>query len=215
MDYDIKENLRIFLHAKMRKIFEETREDKPTLDFDFIKTVKGFEKSDIKNPTYGYEFFNCNGHRCFIYFTGKNNQPLISIRIGDITSNGWYGTYGMLYRCMDEIDDIAKELHQLNDDLTKQAKINEIAKNSTKTWLKAIMQNQPYAYYTTEYKNKITLSVKLKNRMQLDIPIYFSRFQKIMPELLNTIRQYEKTVNENKIKVLISNSQPNQTWICQ
>ena len=55
----------------------------------------------------------------------------------------------------------------------------------------------------------------MKNRLQLDIPIYFSRFQKIMPELIDTIQQFEKTANEAKIKVLISNSKVNQQWKTQ
>ena len=75
-----------------------------------------------------------------------------------------------------------------------------------------MFQNQPYSYYTTESDNKITLSVKLKKSMQLDIPIYYKNFQKIMPELLNSIQQFEKTANESKIKVLISNSAVGEMW---
>jgi Tfp pilus assembly pilus retraction ATPase PilT len=124
----------------------------------------------------------------------------------------WDGTIGMLYRCMDEINNIAEEMRKLKGDLEKQEKINEIAKNSAKTWLKEVMKNQTYSYYTTEDENKIMLSIKMKNRVQLDIPIYYKRFQKIIPKLLETIQQFENTANKSNVKVLISNSRHNQQW---
>jgi len=216
MNSKIEQKLENFLREKLRKMYEETRDDKPRLDLTHIKTEKGFEKSDVKHPWWddGYAFSNNNGCQCFIYFKGKKKQKLITMAIDGISSrSGWYGTIGMLYRCMDDIDEIAKEFRQLKSDLEKQEKIEDIAKNSIKTWLKAVLQNQPYSFYATESENKITLSVKMKNRVQLDIPIYFSSFQKIMPELLNTIQQFEKTANESKIKVLISNCKINHHWI--
>jgi hypothetical protein len=191
----------------------ETRDDKTAFDMSFIKS-KGFEKADIQNDYWGdgYEFSNSNGCLCYLYFKGKGKQKVIFINIDGISSNGWYGSIGMLYRCMDEISSIAKELRELKGNLQKQEKINELAGNSIHTWLKTILQNQPYSYYTTTYKNKITLSVKLKNRAQLDIPLYFKNFQKIMPDLLPTIQQFEKTANESKLRVLINNSSTHQQW---
>ena len=215
MNYKNEIKLRDFLKEKLRKIYGETREDKSRLDISRIKTEKGFETSGVHHVRWGdgYAFSNNNGCQCFIYFEGKRMRKIITMSIDGISSSsGWYGTVGMLYRCMDDINEIAEEFRQLKSDLEKQEKIEDIAKNSIKTWLKAVLQNQPYSYYATVSENKITLSIKLKNRLQLDIPIYFSSFQKIMPELLNTIQQFEKTANEAKIKVLISNSQPNQQW---
>jgi len=113
---------------------------------------------------------------------------------------------------MDEINVIAEEFRKFKGEIEKEDRINEIAKSSINTWLKTVMQNQPYTYITSEDENKITLSVKIKYDRQLDIPIYCNRFQKIMPELLETIQQYEKITSEIKVKVLISNSR-HHPWI--
>ena len=230
MKPEIRQKLSRFLDDKLKKIYDETRDDKPKLDLSYIKTKKGYENSVVRHNNWGdgYEFSNSNGYQCYFYFKGgKRRIKLIRIKIDDISSSGWYGTIGMLYCCMDEIGGIAVEMRKLKDDLEKQEKelekkkkdlekmkkINEIAKNSIITWLKSHMQNQPYSYYTTESAHKITLSIKLKNSMQLDIPIYYSRFQKIMLELPETIQQFVNTVNNSKIKVLVRNSNPKQQWI--
>jgi len=213
MNFEIKIKLEKFLYSKFRTIYYETLRDKSKLDLDYIK-CKGFEKLDVQHCLWGngYDFFNNNACHCFLHFRGKNKQKHVSIMVDGIASYGWYGSVGMLYRCMDEIDGIANELRELRNNLEKQEKIDVIAKNSIKTWLKSIFQNQPYSYYTTESENKITLSIKLKHRTQLDIPIYYKRFQKIMPELLNTIQQFEEGVNKGKIKVLITNTGLHQEW---
>jgi len=226
IDYNVKRKLEKFLDDKLRKIFEETRDDKPALDLSYIKTEKGFENSIIQNNYGGgYVFSNSNNCCCYLYFNDKKKKKLISIAIDDIGSlHKWYGTVEMLYRCMDEINEIAKEFRQLKcnsekqekihvEKQVKQEKINEIYKNSAHTWLKTLMKNQPYSYYTTEDKNKITLSIKMKNNMQLDIPVYHNKFQKIIPKLSETIQQFEKTISKSNIRVLISDSRPNQQWI--
>jgi len=216
MNPQTQQKLRIFLNDKLNKIYNETRDDKPKLDLSYIKTQKGYEKSVIFDAFWGggYEFTNNNGYQCYFYFKGgKRKQQMISITIDNISSSGWYATVGMLYRCMDEIAVIAEEMRKYKDDLEKQKKINEIARNSANTWLKSVMQNQQYSYYTTESEHKITLSIKLKYGMQLDIPIYYNRFQKIMLELPETIQQFVNTVNNCKIKVSVRNSKPKQQWI--
>jgi len=215
MNYNNAKKLEKFLEDKMRKIYDETHDINPNLDVSFIEKVKGLKKTDVNHGWWGdgYAFSNGIGCQCFVYFKGKEKRKSVGISIDDIHSNGWYGTVGMLHRCMDEMDEIAKEFRQFKSDLEKQEKIDQIAKNSIKTWLKAILKNQPYSYYASVSDNKITLSIKLKNRIQLDIPIYYKNFQKIMPELLNTIQQFEKMANESKIKVLISNSAVGQKWI--
>ena len=231
MNSKINRKLEFFLGRKLGKMWRETQGDKSCFDLTHIKTKNGFEKSDVHDRWYGdgYAFSNNNGCQCILYLGVSKKRRLIAISIDGIRSlYAWYGNIKMLYRCMDEIDEIAVEFRQLKCDLGKQGKIKDIAQNSINTWLKAIMQNQTYSYYTTEYKNKITLSIKMKFRVQLDIPIYFSKFQKIMPELIDTIQLFEKTANEGKIiqlfektaneakiKVLIGYSKVNQQWIDQ
>ena len=125
MKSEIQKKLSNFLDYKLKKIYDETRDDKPKLDLSYIKTKKGYEKSDVNHYYWGdgYEFPNSNGYQCYFYFKGgKRRIKLISIKIDDISSCGWYGTIGMLYRCMDEIDGIAKEMRKLKVDLEKQEK---------------------------------------------------------------------------------------------
>jgi len=212
-----QQKLTNFLDEKIRKIVDETRNENPKLNLTYIKTAKGFENSIIRNRNWGdgYMFVNRSGYQCYLYFKGKWTGRTISITIDNISSSGCPGTIGTLFRCMDEIDVIAKEVQQLKNELEKQEKINIMAKNSINTWLKSVIQNQPYSFYTTEDENKITLSIKIKNGTQLDIPIYYKRFQKIMPILMETIQQFEETVNKSTVKVLICNSKPNQQWITQ
>ena len=220
MNYRIRKSLEKFLNEKMKKIHVAARDYDPQIDLSFIKTSKGFELADnswLCPDGFGtYRFHNNNGCQCyFIKFhrEEQKNKSTIEITIDYVCSYRWYETsVGILYRCMDEINEIAEEFRELKGELEKQDKINEIAKNSINTWLKALMQNQSYSYYTTESENKITLSIKIKNRMQLDIPVYYNRFQKIIHELPETIQEFEKISNKSKIKVLISNSSPNQQW---
>lgn len=209
--YNVEGKLVNFLNEKMGKIFDETIGYHPELDLSYIQQEKGFNKSltDHGWRGRGYKFTNSAGYHCFCSI---ERYYSIGIEIDNISSHMWDGTIGMLYRCMDEINNIAEEMRKLKGDLEKQEKINEIAKNSAKTWLKEVMKNQTYSYYTTEDENKIMLSIKMKNRVQLDIPIYYKRFQKIIPKLLETIQQFENTANKSNVKVLISNSRHNQQW---
>ena len=217
--HEINKKLEGFLEDKITKICRETQEIKEKLNLSYIKMEKSFEIMKIKDDfCYGYCFYNKNDFRCFL-FIYKDKGIDIKISINNISSRRLNGNISALYRCMDEINKIAEELQHLKYDLEKKIgmnkkleKITEITKTSINTWIKTVMQNQSYSYYITESEKKITLSIKLKNRTQLDIPIYFSRFQKIMSNLLETIQQFENTTNNSKNKVLITNSKINQKW---
>ena len=212
MKLKTQEKLKRFLDEKLKNIFYDTRDAHHGFNMYYIRSVKGFDMTDIQNNIWGngYSFFNSIGCHCNLHLDGKKNR--ICIEIDNISSSYWRGTIGMLYRCLDEINEIAGEFRKLKGDLEKQDKINDIAKNSIITWLKTLMQNLPYSYYTSENENKIILSIKMKNRVQLDIPVYYNRFQKIITELPETIQEFEKTAKKSKIKVLISNSRSGQLW---
>ena len=219
---DINDVLKDFLDEVIVIFDEETRENKSVLDLSYIKSVKGFEYTEFTDSCYGpgYCFTNSNGHKCFLCFYGKERTILIRIDIDDISSYYRPGTIESLYRCLDGLDIIADELSKLKsdlikqkNDLIKQKKQDEIVKNSIDVWLKILLSNQPYSYYTTKRENKTTLSVRLKNRTQLDIPIYYKSFQKIKPEILNLIQQIDKIDRETKIRMLISNTVDNKQWI--
>ena len=213
MNDTIKWKLERFLHNKISEISRERYDDRHRFSTSFIQNTKGFIVSDAR-LWWGdcYAFTDSKDVQCIIYCK-KNRQKSMTISIDGILSGRWMISVGMLYRCMDTMEKIAKEFRQLANDLEKEEKIVEMGRNSIHPWLKTILQNQPYSYYTTKDENKIVLSVKMENKMQLDIPIYLKSLQKIMPELLHTIQQFEKVIGEAKIKVLISNSNVNRQWI--
>jgi hypothetical protein len=229
MNHETRNKLQRFLNEKTHQIYRETREEKAVFDLAHIKTMAGF---DVKEETRNLR----NDKRELVpyedkYTIFKRNDPSCLLKVGIPRERGrvdacmgiddiWGYTYtfeknnvgGMVTRCLDEMDAITKELRALRAELEKQEKINDIAKNGINTWLKVILQNQPHPYYTTVAENKITLSIQLKNRLQLNIPIYFARFQKIMPNVLETIQQFGDCVNKGNMKITISNTSANQQW---
>ena len=232
----IEKKLVIFLNKKLREIIGDTQDDNSKYRKSLIISKKGFKVNslhDMIRRCKGYIFSNKNGCRCYLLYKGRPKREFICMEIDGISSSDLQGTIGGLYRCMDEIDEIAKEFRQIKKDLKKQKenlqkqaedlsdeqikheKVIKISQNSINTWIKMVMQNQQYSYYVSESENRITLSIKLKNNLQLDIPIYYSSFQKIIPVLLESIQQFENTANNSKIEVLIKNKIPKQQWINQ
>ena len=214
MNQESRKKLEKFLDEKMSVICRETKDISQILDMHYVKTAKGFDNNGINWDDCGYNFFNNNNCQCLFYYASKDGKRKQAIRISidKISSRRWRGSIGMLYRCMDEMNEIAEEFRKLKGELEKQEKIEELTKNSIYTWLNTIMKNQPYSYYIKESELKITLSVKLKYNTQLDIPIYYSNFQNIMPEVLETIQQFTENAEKRKIKALISNSKPHEQW---
>jgi len=174
---------------------------------------------------------------CYLLFKGKAKRTYIRIEFNGYRSFDMHGTIGALYRCLDELYYIAEETLLLMSGFKKQEKllfekqavlfekdtkryaknkkqekIEEISINSIHTWITAMMSNLQYTYYTVESRDKITLSMLLKDSKQLDIPIYYNNFHKIIPDLLETIQKFENAVKNSKIEVLINNNNPNQQW---
>jgi len=218
MNHESRKKLEKFLDEKTRVIYRETKNISGILDIHYVKTAKGFDNSRTDwgdDGSYDIDFFNGNNcqHLYYDYNSkGRKEKETISISIDNISSSRWCGSIGMLYRCMDEMNEIAEEFRKLKGELEKQEKIEELTKNSIYTWINTIMENQPYSYYIKESALKITLSVKLRYRTQLDIPIYYSDFQNIIPEVLETIQQFTENAEKIKIKALISNSKPYEQW---
>ncbi|MDR3235102.1 MAG: hypothetical protein LBT48_00030 [Prevotellaceae bacterium] len=160
---------------------------------------------------------------CHVYlFFGERRpeQPVsVSLSINEVKSSVWHGTPAMLYKCLDEFDSIEREflvmlskLEKLEKEQEKRKKIREITKNSAKTWIKELLKDSGYTYCIEEMDSKIALSVKMKNGTQLEIPIHYNRFQKIMPEVMNIIKEFERLLDEKGIKVLIVNARVKTKW---
>jgi hypothetical protein len=183
-----------------------------------------------------YEIINVSGNGCKVQFitiqTKKRSHNEVRVDfffdknyLSSITNplKGWDWTIsgaGLIYNFLAQLENIEKECRTFEaeeerkyKEEERKYKLRSIAQNSIQTWIKAILKDTSYAYYTDVKNYKITLSIRLKNNMQLNIPIYYKSFQKIIPEILTTIKQYENTVNNGKIKVLIANSSRSAQWI--
>jgi hypothetical protein len=111
-----------------------------------------------------------------------------------------------------DYEDLVVKLIEQEKEDEKQKKIYGIAANSIETWLDIVCKDISEPYYIKKDKNKIILSIQLWHKTQLDIPIYYSSFQNIMPKIINTIKVYTTTQKETQIKVLISNSSTKALW---
>ena len=114
---------------------------------------------------------------------------------------------------------IAQNFKSLEDDCLKQQneldkknKIFELSKNSTLTWLTNMFKDSDYTYSIEESSIRVMLSIKMKNNMQLNIPIYYKNFQKVMPKLMDFINEYEKLIENSDFKATVTNLKKTQSW---
>jgi hypothetical protein len=120
---------------------------------------------------------------------------------------------------LDHLDEFIKEYNELTlrliakeQEKERQKKIYAIAANSIEVWLNIICKDISAPYCIEKDKNKIILSVQLNHRTQLDIPIYYSSFRKIIPEIPSAIQFYKKMLGEAPLKALISNCLTKAPW---
>jgi hypothetical protein len=221
--------LRAFLNEKILALLEEARAlENPRIQ-DVIADLKSrksicdyvFEKEEKRWYDAIELLFSKKDSRIKVYCGAFNSEkkkwkssPLISIEFSNISSSRYYiERYPQLvYLLFEKAAQIETEFYKLKADVEKQEKIVQLSRSSVKTWLKTVMKGSGYQYYMTNDDNKITLSIRMNHGVQLDIPLYFRRFQKQMPDLLQTIKQYENLIANSKNKVLISNLKANEKW---
>jgi len=215
--------LRQFLNKKMdvfRRFNSEKsdwKEVEKELESGFFQGYKTKSGSTFRGDGYWLIYLNDD---CYTKFTiYKKGRYSFYLNFFEISSNGWYCSENFLRKAVQEMPKIAAEfealkgeLEILKGELEKQEKIVEMSQKSIHAYLAVTMQNSGYEYYTTNDEHKVLLSVKMKRGVQLDIPIYFLKFQTIMPKLIETIKNYEKTIHDNKVKVLISNLKKEVKW---
>jgi hypothetical protein len=225
-----RQKLQEFLNGKMRKMQDATK-DIPTRFNELIRVLQTGEINGYK-AEYGnkYGWYNSGGWQiskkpdCYVVLflenVGQGRTIRFNLSINEVTSNTYQGTTAMLYKCLDELDSIEQEflgmlpkLEKQEKEQEKRAKIKEITKNSAKMWVKELLKGSSYTYCIEEMDSKIVLSVKMKNGTQLDIPIHYNRFQKVMPEVMNIIKDVEKMIDEKDIKILILNTRVKNDWI--
>ena len=89
----------------------------------------------------------------------------------------------------------------------KQEKITQLKQTSAGDWINTLMKNSKYPYRIEQHlKTRLLLSVKVTNRIKLEIPVPYRHFQTIIPKLMETIQRYEACIKENEIMVFISDT---------
>lgn len=214
--YSTRNKLQKFLDDKIREIlygkYNSIGDDQWSEVINELKTKRFLgHKVELFKENYWKIFINID---CYVYCYSKKKRKMwvVGFTVNNISSSGYFSSPAVLKNSVIQLPKIIEEFEQLCAELEKREKIIEITQKSILTWLETIMPNSGYEYYTTNENSKVVLSVRMKRGVQLDIPIYFTKFQKIMPKLLETIKNYEKTVKENTVKILIRNLNRTETW---
>jgi len=107
-----------------------------------------------------------------------------------------------------------EEKNKQREEQIKQDRIKLLQHNSSEEWIKSLLKNTDYSYKIVKGNdNKLLLCIKMNGKQHLEIPIYYKSFQKIVPNLLDTIQQYENIVKNSPIRVLVKNSSPGEQWL--
>jgi hypothetical protein len=232
----IEQKLEAFLDKKVEAM-EEATKGSSTSCFGLANRLQTGEIHGYK-AAYRKEFGWCRsgGWRigskddCYVelYTENMGKEKIFRLRlaIGKAKSNSVDATIDLICKCLDELDGIEQEVINLMPKLEKQdaerkkmqekkTKIKEMTKKSALMWVKELMKNSGYTYNIDEMDSKIALSVKMKNGTQLEIPINYNRFQKVMPEVMNIIKEVERLLDEKGIKFLIVNEKLKTYWTNQ
>ena len=174
-------------------------------DFPHLKIELRFSNSNNHKPVFYVSIDETWSNWFYVYFnnisSGRNcSDDSLKIYI--------YFLYILAY----EIGNIEKSFYAYSANFEKEEKIKEISKNSIEVWLAATLKDRNYTYYISKEENKAMLSIRMKNGTQLDIPVYYKKFRKIMPNLIETIEKYEQMIDNTSVKVLISNLKIHQKW---
>jgi hypothetical protein len=87
----------------------------------------------------------------------------------------------------------------------KQVRIRSLQTKSAEEWVLSLMKNSKYPYRIEKTKGRLILSVKINNKQQLEVPVHFNSFQKEIPFLMDTIKQFEEFIKERKISGVLVN----------
>ncbi|MCL2727261.1 MAG: hypothetical protein FWD56_02620 [Bacteroidales bacterium] len=181
----------------------------------FTTTHPGFQMSEQKSKTqievevknrYG---FGCNV--CFyLDYVGLISDKLKFVFFGDgipsiyqhLSLNFSYHL-NIVYHYLALLEQISEKFSKLSklekeakteaeNEEIKQDRIKQLQGKSADEWIKSIMNNSVYPYMVEQFSDKCVVHVKVNARFQLSIPIFKKNFQKTVPFILETIRQYEE-----------------------
>jgi len=196
------------------------------LDF-FVLQHPQFKKEEYKSSTVRHiELSNDFGYGCdFIFFLNETGGfKTVEIRfLGSAKGNiNCADRLSFVYRYLAWLASLSEKFNQLSElkkeaenDRIKKERIRELQTNSAEEWLKNIMKDSIYPYRLEQSTATLTLHIKITPSRQICIPILKEKFQKTIPQILETIKQCEDFIKEIKIKGTLINkvsSSKSITW---
>ena len=151
-----------------------------------------------------YTITNPNGNGCSFMLGQTYMSKYVDIFLFDLKYRYLLGNENnmpfFVYRLLEKFTEVEREYLQLIERLNKlEENANKIRKD-----ISDLFQNSNYTYSLTETENKYILSVPVSKGIQLDIPVYYSKYEKTIPQIMSAVQMFEKTIGEVKIRVLVT-----------
>jgi len=221
--YDRK---RKFFEAQISGLFEAAVQTPGIFVQDFIDELDSGTFADMRVETRIVDWkpktyiIQNETLKCEIQYilSEREQKALVTFSIkepgGLLISSQWEmrTSFNTIKLFMSRSSRLAHEFRTFTAGLEKNEKINSIAKGAVCTWLESILKDTGYSYCITEAEGGVTLSVRLDEDTQADIPVGYKTFQTIIPEILNTVKLCEEAMKNRKVKALIVNSPPGKKW---
>jgi hypothetical protein len=210
-----------FLRRKIRKLVDKTEKKEPEKLRDFVNRLA---TNIFEGFTFSYThdskiLENRNGNMIEIpvsYFRRTYRSLEFYIKVYKEECNYFVCDKNDLPHVITVIVQNFKSLEadclKRQNDKDRKNKILELSRNSTLIWLTNMFKNSDYTYSIAKSPLRAVLSVKMKNNMQLNIPIYYKNFQEIIPKLMDLIKEYEKIIESNDIKITVTNLKKTLEW---
>ena len=102
---------------------------------------------------------------------------------------------------------------EIQNNIAKQKKVEKIQVTSAHDWVDNLLKNSNYPYRIESFKTKLQLSVKINDKLKLEVPISLKHFQTIIPTLMPTIQRYDECINASEMEILVEKTAyDNRYW---
>ena len=130
------------------------------------------------------------------FFNSKNCHMGYTLRLNVI-----YSYLDFLVQYSEAFQKMLNLRKKVEDEKIKKERINTMQIGSTETWISNLMIDTTYPYKLKKsIGSRLTLCVKMTDREQIQIPILKKSFQKTIPQILETIKQYKDFIKKSKTK---------------
>jgi hypothetical protein len=217
-----------FLERKIDELIAKTEKKSLEKETDFVNRLATgvFEGFTVRNSRDTYRYHeskileNKNGNKIKVPVPESNSSHYTHICFEIYNENCSYFLKNredlphVVTVIVQNFKSLEEDCLKHQNQLEKKNKIIELSKNSTTTWLTNMFKDSGYTYSieNEKFSTMVMLSVKLKNKTQLNIPIYYRNFQKVMPKLMDYIKEYEKLSENSDFKSTVTNLKKQQSW---